>query len=386
MRTAILVALLSCHPAWGAERPLPVVAPEKLGLSAAALARIDAVVAEALRKNELPGCVVVVVHKGRVVFRKAYGRRGVDAAAGAMGPEIVFDLASLTKPIATATSVFLLIEEGKLRLTDRVSRHVPGEPFGGAPITIAHLLTHTSGLIADNSIKDYQDGPKKALERIYALKPATRPGEKFVYSDVGFIVLGDIVQRVSGMPLDQFAHEHIFRPLGMNDTAFRPGAKLKERCAPTQKREGRWMQGEVHDPRAHALGGVAGHAGLFSSADDLAVFTEMLLKGGVYDGKRVLSPASVTTMTAPREVGPGLLRTYGWDMKTKFSSNRGDLFPPGVSFGHTGFTGTSLWLDPPSETAVIFLSNRVHPDGKGNVTRLRGQVATIAAGAKGAGK
>jgi len=338
----------------------------------------------AIKKGELPGAVVVIVHRGHIVFRKAYGHRSLEPDRTLMGPEIVFDLASLTKPIATATSIFVLLEQGKLRLTDLVSQHVPGMPFQGAKITVAHLLTHISGLIADNALADYQDGRAKALERIYALKPKTEPGAQFIYSDVGYIVLGDLVERLGGVPLDKFAQQHLFAPLGMNETSFRPEGKLAERAAPTEKREDRWMLGEVHDPRAYALGSVAGHAGLFATADDVAVYAHMLLSGGEYHGKRVLSPASVKEMTAPRPVPGGdgaRLRTYGWDMNTGYSKNRGELFPVGKSFGHTGFTGTSLWIDPTTQTAVIFLSNRVHPNGKGNVTRVRGQVATLAASA-----
>ncbi len=367
-----------------ATHPLPSAAPERFGLSAEQLARIDDVVNAAIKKGELPGAVVVVVHRGHVVFRKAYGNRSVEPARALMLPEIVFDLASLTKPIATASSIFVLLEQGKLGLTDLVSQHVPGMPFQGAKITIAHLLTHTSGLIADNALSDYRDGRAKALDRVYALKPKVEPGTQFIYSDVGYIVLGDLVERLGGMPLDAFAKKHVFAPLGMNETGFRPAEKLKERAAPTEKREGRWMLGEVHDPRAYAMDGIAGHAGLFSTADDLAVYSRMLLSRGAYNGKRVLSAASVEAMTAPRSVPGGdgaWLRTYGWDMKTGYSKNRGDLFPVGKSFGHTGFTGTSLWIDPTTETAVIFLSNRVHPNGKGNVTRVRGQVATLVAAA-----
>lgn len=383
MRLLALVAFLTLlSRAGSAEKSLPTAPPEKFHLSAETLARIDQAAAEAIKKGELPGAVIVIIHRGHVVFRKAYGNASVDSGGVPMTPEIVFDLASLTKPIATAMSIFLLLEEGKLRLTDRVSMHVPGKPFDDAPITVAHLLTHTSGLIADNSIKDYQDGKARAMERIYALTPTSKPGTKFVYSDVGYLVLGDLVERLSGESLDVFARKRIYAPLGMNETRFRPEGKLKERCAPTEKRMGRWMQGEVHDPRAFALGGVAGHAGLFSTADDLAVFAQMLLQRGEYGGKRILSAASVREMTMPRPVpGAGAFRTYGWDMNTAFSSNRGELFPKDASFGHTGFTGTSLWVDPGSETAVIFLSNRVHPNGKGNVSRLRAQVATLAASA-----
>jgi CubicO group peptidase (beta-lactamase class C family) len=296
-----------------------------------------------------------------------------------MTVDTVFDMASVTKPVATATSVMLLIEQGKLRPEDRVADHLPAfGQKGKDKITVAHLLSHTSGLIADNAEADYRDGRDKALERVHALAPLAAPGERFVYSDMGFIVLGELVEKVSGTSLDVFARKNIFAPLGMNETGYRPGDKLKERAAPTVQRDGHWLVGEVHDPRAAALGGVAGHAGLFSTADDLAVFAQMILGGGIYNGKRILKPETVRLMTAPREV-PGGLRTYGWDMATSYSANRGKVFPRGGSFGHTGFTGTSLWIDPKSKTAVVFLSSRLHPDGKGNVTRLRGEIATLAA-------
>jgi uncharacterized protein YbbC (DUF1343 family) len=300
-----------------------------------------------------------------------------------MTADTVFDLASLTKPVATATSLMLLVERGKLRLSDRVAEYLPtfGQE-GKDRLTVEQLLLHVSGLIADNPEADYRDGPAKAFERIDALKPTAAPGARFVYSDVNFIVLGRLVERVAGVPLDEFARTNVFEPLGMAETTFRPKGELKARAAPTEQREGRWMLGEVHDPRSYALGGVAGHAGLFSTADDLARYARMLLRGGTLDGRRVLAAATVRTMTEPRPV-PGGLRALGWDVNTAYSKNRGDLFPRDRSFGHTGFTGTSIWVDPGSDTAVIFLSNRVHPDGKGNVTRLRGQVATLAATAVG---
>jgi len=276
----------------------------------------------------------------------------------------------------------LLIEAGKLKVTDKLSDHLPAfRRKETEDITIEHLLLHTSGFVADNPLADYQDGRAKALERLHALKPLTPPGTKFVYSDVGFLLLGEIVEKAGGMTLDQFTKQHIFTPLGMTETGFRPEGDLKKRAAPTEQREGRWMQGEVHDPRAYLLGGVAGHAGLFSTADDLAIYARMLLNRGRHKEKPFLKEETVRFMTAPRQVPgkkePGL-RTYGWDMLTSFSANRGQVFPKGVSFGHTGFTGTSIWLDPQSGAAVIFLSNRVHPDGKGNVIKLRGEVATIA--------
>jgi serine-type D-Ala-D-Ala carboxypeptidase len=340
---------------------------------------IDDAVKAAIERGELPGAVVLVIHKGEVVYRKAYGDRQKKPLPTLMTDDTVFDLASLTKPIATATAILLLLEDGKLRLEDRVSQYLPAfrrkETDG---ITLERLLVHTSGLIADNSLDDYRGGAAEAWQKLFALNPRTAPGSKFTYSDVGYMLLGKVVEEVSAMPLDTFTTRRVFGPLGMKATGYRPQGAIKQRCAPTEQRDGKWLLGEVHDPRAAALGGVAGHAGLFAPADDLAVYARMLLG----EGKPLLKAETVRRMTAPRPVptdkGPGL-RTYGWDMDTSYSANRGTVFPKGVSFGHTGFTGTSIWLDPQSRSAVIFLSNRLHPDGKGNVTKLRGAVATIAA-------
>jgi uncharacterized protein YbbC (DUF1343 family)/CubicO group peptidase (beta-lactamase class C family) len=377
------VILLVSLGAPAAQNPLPLATPEEVGLSAEQLQRIDAVMKEALDRSELPGAVVVVVHRGKVVFRKAYGQRQLRPEAAPMTVEVVFDLASLTKPIATATAIWMLIEQGKVRLDDPVATYLT--EFGGErrkKITVRHLLLHTSGLIADNPLSDYKEGREKARERVLALEPKTEPGERFVYSDMGFILLGEIVERVSGRPLNEFAKDHIFTPLGMNETTFRPEAKLKDRAAPTTFRDGKLIAGTVHDPRSAILGGVAGHAGLFSTVDDLAVYAQMILNGGEYNGRRILRPETVRRMTEPHEVatraGKGL-RSLAWDVDTSYSKNRGETFKPGEGFGHTGFTGTSIWIEPKHEMAVIFLSNRVHPDEKGNVTRLRGQVATLAA-------
>jgi uncharacterized protein YbbC (DUF1343 family) len=376
----VLIPLLS-HPdgarAENASR-LPDAPPSAVGLDAAKLDQIDGVLQEGIEQGSLPGAVVLVVRQGKVAFRKAYGLRSKQPEMVRMTPDTIFDLASLTKPIATATSVMILLEKGKFALSDRVAQHLPAFGQNGKEkITVEQLLLHTSGLIADNPVGDYQDGRKKALERIFQLQPVAEPGTKFTYSDVNFIVLGELVERISGESLDAFARKHIFEPLGLRETTYRPGKELAERAAPTEKREGRWMRGEVHDPRAYLLGGVAGHAGLFSTADDLAVFAQMILNRGSYGRARILSPDTVRLMTAARTV-PGGLRALGWDVQTRFSSNRGDGFPVG-SFGHTGFTGTSIWIDPSSATAVIFLSNRVHPDGKGQINRLRGRVASLVA-------
>jgi len=354
----------------------PASAGDKLG-------DIDTVVQAAIARNELPGAVVLVLHKDKILYHKAIGHRAKSPSLVAMTLDAIFDLASLTKPIVTALCVMLLIEDGKLNVNDPVSKHLPAfKRKETETITIAQLLTHTGGFIADNPLKDYQSGKDKAWQNLFALNPIAAPGSKFTYSDVGYILLGAIVEKQAGVSLDAFAKKRIFDPLGMKDTAFNPPDILKKRCAPTQQREGRWMVGEIHDPRAYLLGGVAGHAGLFSTADDLAIIARMLLNDGRHDGNAFLRPETVKLMTEPRKVpGPKTpgLRTFGWDMATAYSGNRGEFFPKGVSYGHTGFTGTSIWLDPSSKTAVIILSNRVHPDGKGNVTKLRSQIATIAA-------
>jgi uncharacterized protein YbbC (DUF1343 family)/CubicO group peptidase (beta-lactamase class C family) len=357
---------------------LPEASPESVGLDSARLNRIDGAVQASIQRQQLPGAVVLIVREGKIVFRKAYGSRSLQPAQTPMTIDTVFDLASLTKSIATATSMMVLLEQGKVRLADKVVDYFPDfAPNGKNQITIEQLLLHTSGLIADNPLSDYADGPTKAFERINNLTLQTEPGTKFTYSDVNFILLGKLVEKLSGEPLDQFARKNVFEPLGLMDTTFKPDANLSRRAAPTEQRDGHWMQGEVHDPRSFKLGGVAGHAGLFSTADDLAVFARMLLDHGSYQGRRILSPAAVQLMTTPRPV-PGGWRGLGWDIQTAYSANRGELYSPD-SFGHTGFTGTSIWIDPPSRMAVIFLSNRVHPSGKGNVTRVRGQVATLAA-------
>jgi uncharacterized protein YbbC (DUF1343 family)/CubicO group peptidase (beta-lactamase class C family) len=378
---ALLIALLLLGPALArpAEPVRPSDArPDAVGLDPDCLFRIDKVANTAIAEGRTPGAVVLVLRDGRVAYRKAFGQRQVQPSAEAMTADTVFDLASLTKPVATATSVLLMIERGQLRLADPVSTHLSVfDRDDKRAITLEQLLLHTSGLPSGNPVADYEGGIDKAIQKIASIRLSAAPGERFRYSDLGFIVLGEVVRKVAGEPLDAFARKNVFAPLGMRDTTFRPGSDLAARAATTEKAGERWLRGEVHDPRARKLGGVAGHAGLFGTADDLALYAQMLLDGGIYQGKRILSPAAVRLMTAPRRV-PGGLRALGWDVQTAYSSNRGELFG---GFGHTGFTGTSLWIDPPSRTAVVFLSNRVHPAGKGNVTRLRSQVATLAAAA-----
>lgn len=343
------------------------------------LKRIDTSVEGAIQRGDCPGAVVLVVHGDEIVFRKAYGHRSLQPEKLPMTVDTVFDLASLTKPIATASSIFVLIEQGKIRLSEKVASYWPEFAANKKDaVTVEHLLLHTSGLLADNSLADYKSGKPDAMKKIAALPLEAEPGKRFRYSDVGFIVLGELVERISGKNVHEFSKAHVFDPLAMADTSYLPSEKLTARCAPTGKRERNWLVGVVHDPRAAAMGGVAGHAGLFGTADDLARFARLLLRGGELDGKRVLTRESVQLMTAPMEV-PGGKRSRGWDVDTGFSSPRGELFTKGEGFGHTGFTGTSLWIDPRSKTAIVILTNRVHISEKVQVTSLRREIATIVA-------
>jgi uncharacterized protein YbbC (DUF1343 family)/CubicO group peptidase (beta-lactamase class C family) len=365
---------------------------EAITIDTGRLDAIEPLVVEAIADQKLPGAVVLVGQRDRVVYHKAIGNRAVVPSVEPMTLDTIFDVASLTKPVATTTAVMMLVEDGKLRLTDRVSVYVPGfERYDKAGITVRHLLTHTSGLRPDVDLGDPWIGHDRAIELAVEEVLSAPPGQRFIYSDIGFFLLGHIVQQVSGLPLEQFARQRIFDPLGMGDTMFLPAASLQGRIAPSESctpygwpcdgPDMRMLRGTVHDPTARRMAGVAGHAGLFSTASDLAVFARMLLNGGMHDGRRILSPLTVAKMTTPA-TGPGErnVRTLGWDLDSSFSSNRGELLPIG-SYGHTGFTGTSLWIDPQTGMFVVFMSNRLHPDGKGDVTPLRARVATVAASA-----
>lgn len=358
--------------------PVPLAHPSAVGMDANFVSAIDAAVEQAMREGKLPGCVVAIGRHGKLAMFKAFGHRRLEPAREAMTSDTLFDLASLTKPVATATSVMLLAEEGKIRLEDPVGCYLPEfRGKGKESVTVRELLTHQGGLVADNPLSDYLEGPSKAWQRIMDLAPVAPPGTRFIYSDVGYLVLGKLVERVSGKGLDEFARARIFLPLGMEETGFRPAEPLRRRAAPADRREGGWIQGEVHDPRAFHLGGVAGHAGLFSTAADLARFAQMMLGRGQYAGRRVLHPETVARMTCPRPVSAGL-RGLGWDIRTGYSTNRGDAMSR-RAFGHGGFTGTALWIDPQLDLFVIFLSNRLHPAGKGEVNRLAGRIGDLAA-------
>jgi uncharacterized protein YbbC (DUF1343 family)/CubicO group peptidase (beta-lactamase class C family) len=341
--------------------------------SSGRLAVIDSVIKDAIGHGNIPGAVVLVGHNGRVVYRKAFGYRALEPRREVMTIDTIFDMASLTKVIATTTCVMQLIGEGKVKPNDDVARYLPEFAQNGKEdITVRQLLTHYSGLAPDLNLDTPWSGKAAAYAMAFAEKPELPPGAQFVYSDINFITLGALVERVSSMTLDNYALTKIFQPLKMINTRFLPPASWRRKIAPTEYDEHQVMlRGVVHDPTARRMGGVAGHAGLFSTADDLSKFAQALLTGS-----KVLSPLLVEKMTSPQQApNATALRGYGWDIDSPFSSNRGDLLPVG-SFGHTGFTGTSLWIDPTTNTYIILLTNAVHPRGKGNAISLRTRLAT----------
>lgn len=349
-----------------------------------AFAEADKAIEAAVAEHLCPGAVLCAGRRSGIAYIKAYGNRAVEPAKVVMTDDTVFDLASLTKPTATATSVMVLLDRGKIAVTDRVAKYLPVFGANGKQdVTIEQLLLHRGGLVADNPMSEFTGvPPAEAIKRTLENQLRYEPGTKFIYSDVGFMVLGELVKAVSGKPVNEFARDEIFKPLKMNETGYLPPDELKPRCAPTEQREGHWMIGEVHDPRAYALGKVAGHAGLFGTARDLSRFCRMILNKGELDGVRILKESTIAEMTKPRALPDGTaVRGYGLDIDTSYSSPRGERFTKGKSFGHTGFTGTSYWMDPENDAFVILLTNSVHPDGKGKVIKLRKAVGTAVANA-----
>ncbi|HZP22833.1 MAG TPA: serine hydrolase [Terriglobales bacterium] len=345
----------------------------------ARFAVLDKVMQDAIAGGSTPGAVLLVGHNGAFVYRRAFGHLTTAANAEPMTPDTVFDLGALTEVVATTTCVMRLEQLGQIKLNDPVAKYLPDFGQNGKQdITIRMLLTHYSGLPADLDLKESWNGTEEGYSRVNAAKLVNAPGSTFVYSDVGFVVLGELVQKVSGMPLDQYAQTYIFGPLGMTNTRFNPPPAWLSRIAPTQRDEhtGITVRGAVHDPTARQMNGVAGNAGLFSTADDLAKFAQAMLSGG----GGVLSPLSVEKMTTPQQPAnlPNV-RGLGWDIDSPFSSNRGELLPVG-SFGHTGYTGTSLWIDPTSNTYIILLTNSLQLK-TGSVLSLRTEVATAVAAA-----
>ncbi len=376
----MLVLLFSTSTPAAASGVLDRARPEKVGVSSERLSRIDAVLQEAIREGDVPGAVVLVARLGRIVYRKAFGHRALLPRKEPMTIDTVFDLASLTKVVATTTSVMILVEEGRLTLGDPASLFLPEfSRHGKQNITVLSLLTHFSGLRPGLDQDEQWSGFEEAVRRAQEEQLVAVPGTRFIYSDINYIVLSAVVAEAAGMQLDRFSATRIFSPLGMKQTTFNPPPSWRARIAPTEFRDGQMLRGSVHDPTSQRMGGIAGHAGLFSTAGDLAVYAQMLLNRGVYNRTRILSPMSVERMTTNQSPAQQeAWRGAGFDIRTRFSSSRGDLFPIG-SFGHTGFTGTSLWIDPSSQAFLIVLTSRLHPRSNGEVGRLRRQLANIVA-------
>jgi CubicO group peptidase (beta-lactamase class C family) len=363
-----------------ADRVLRTGTPADAGLDAARLERVGGVIEAAIADSTIPGAVVLVARGGIVVLHRAWGMRALVPTREAMTRDTVFDMASCTKPMATAPSVMKLVEAGRVRLEDPVARYLPEfEAAGKGSIRVAQLLTHTSGLAAYapvDSIAARWGRPARegVWDWIASHPPVDEPGSGFRYSDLNYVTLARLVERASGRALEVFAAEELYGPLGMTDTGFFPGPERLARTAPTEVLPEGVLRGVVHDPLARLQGGVGGSAGLFSTASDLAVYLQMLLNGGVYGGVRVFSPLTVRAMTTPREQGRG----FGFDIASAYASIRGDLLGP-ASFGHSGYTGTSIWVDPQEDLFIILLTNRVHPKDVGSVVALRAMVSNVVA-------
>jgi SSS family transporter len=343
--------------------------------------QIDRIIEGGIAANKFPGAVVIAGHNGRIIFHKAYGNRSLIPAPEAMTEDTIFDVASLTKVLVTAPAIMQLYEQGRFRLNDPVAQYLPSfAAYGKQDITIRQLLTHYSGLPPDVSLDDPWQGKEEGLKRAFAAKPMTPPGVQFRYSDINFIVLGALVEKLSGLTLDQYQQRYLAQPLGAEHMRYLPPESWRSRTAPTQYDHGVMLRGVVHDPTSRRMGGVAGHAGLFSTAGDIAVYAQNLLDR--LAGKPSHFPLSKLTlekMTTPEQPATGTaLRGLGWDIESPYSSNRGELFPVG-SFGHTGFTGTSIWIDPSSDTYVILMSNAVYPNGPTGINAIRGAVANAVA-------
>jgi len=374
------------------QKTLPESGAEGVGMSTERLNQASVIIKEAIARKDFPGAVLLVSRKGKIVLREAYGESQWIPERKPMRADMIFDMASLTKPIATATSIMILAEQGKLSLYEKVKDYVPEflpyvdeKDKPGEDVRLWHLLTHTSGLPgympAEEVEKKYgRPCPVDTLViEIGQLKKEAAPGEKFTYSCLGYITLAYVVKKVTGKTIAEFAEQNIFRSLKMRHTFYNPAPKYFGLCVPTQVYAEKPLIGVVHDPLARLQGGVSGNAGLFSTADDLAVFAQMLLGKGEFKGVRILSPLTVERMTSvyPKAAFAG--RGLGWDISSAYASSAGDIFGP-RSYGHTGYTGTSMWIDPETETVVIFLTNRVHPDDKGEIVIKRCRVANVVAG------
>ena len=372
---------------------LDIVAPEAVGLDASRLANADRAIAQAITDKTIPGAVLCVERHGKIGYLKAYGNKRVYPNTEKMTTGTVFDMASCSKAMSTATCAMILIDRGLLRLNDRVDQYVPEFENWKDSITgeteairVIDLMTHTSGLppyapVQELKKKYGSPNPQAVVNWISHCKRLYAPETGWTYSCCNYIMLQQVIEKITGQTLQQFAHDNIFAPLNMRHTDYRPTKELAALCAPTEKQaDGNCLLGVVHDPLACTMmGGLSGNAGLFSSAEDVATYCAAILNKGELNGKRILSPLAVKCMeTVPRSLAQ-FGHTPGWGISTPYSSNSGDLLSA-QTFGHTGYTGTSIVIDPVNDVAIILLTNCVHPVDKGNVVRLRALVANAVAG------
>lgn len=342
---------------------------------------LDRLLDEAVRKDQLPGAVLIVGHRGKVLHYKAYGSRALTPVKEPMTLDTVFDAASLTKVVATTSAMMKLVESGQVRLADPVTSYLPEFQGGKSAITVRQLMIHFSGMRPDVDLTPEWSGYDTGIQLALRDKPVAEPNARFIYSDINFVLLGEIVRRVSGVTLAEFTRREIFAPLAMTDTAFQPPASWIPRIAPTELYQGMAapLRGVVHDPTSRNMGGIAGHAGLFTTALDLSKFCLMMLGMGESGTTRIFSPFTVQRFTTP-QTPPSMtaVRGLGWDIDSAYAGQRGDLFPPS-GYGHTGFTGTSIWIDPGTSTYIVLLSNSVHPYRRPAAISLRGRVASVVA-------
>ena len=396
-------------------QPLQRVAPEQVGIDSRRLMYADEVIEEAIANKDIPGAVLAIVRDGKMAYLKAYGNKRVYPTVEPMTTETVFDMASCSKTMSTAVCTMILVERGKIRLSDAVSVYVPGfqnwvseDGKEKKTIRVADLLTHTSGLPSYGPTAELEKqygspSPEGLMEYIKTCKRRFKPQTDCSYSCLNFITLQNIIEKVSGQTLREFARENLFDVLGMDYTDYLPTVRDKKGnwintvdanwanlvegdwhdiIAPTEKQEnGQVLCGQVHDPLARIMnGGVSGNAGIFSRAEDIAILCAALQNGGEWNGRRILSPQTVKAMrTVPRGDVAQFGRTLGWDNSSGYASNQGDLFGWNT-YGHTGYTGTSIIMDPDNNTSVILLINSVHPEDGHSVVRLRSLVANAVAG------
>jgi CubicO group peptidase (beta-lactamase class C family) len=374
----LLTALLAVAPLGCTQPAVPSTAVAAKTFSPEKLAAMDQAITNTIASNNTPGAVLWFEHN-RQVYAKVYGNRAVVPAVEAATADTIYDAASVTKVMATTPAMLLLIERGKVDLDQPVMTYLPEfKDSGREKITVRLLLTHHSGLPAGLSRRDF-NGYTGAIEQAVTERPTVTPGTSFRYSDANFILLGELVRRVSGRSLADFTQTEIYTPLGMKDTRYLPPDEWRPRIAPTERVGGTVLRGVVHDPTARRMGGVAGHAGLFTTAADTARFCRMMLNGGELNGKRIFKPETVKLMTTVQSPpGSNARRGLGWDIDSPYAGPRGKVFPIG-SYGHTGWTGPSIWIDPFSKTFLIVMCNRNHPTGDGNVLKLRSMLGTLAA-------